>query len=226
MHHPTNPPANIAWQGSFAIAGIEAAVNHARRQENSWLGSSIAPLALPAAWSSWGDGERACWLTNRERVDRGIHPLHGLERNVTAVAQQYAEHMLRHGRIGHQADGRTPWQRLSSRTVIQDHHDFLPQVENLAYFWSTEPIPSPVERALYAWLYEDQQSRWLHRTAMLQYPFTDNTGPAGQEGFMGVGRASGPMHYQGRSWPYAEIIVVNYFDPGAQWPGFIPIYNL
>jgi len=35
------------------------------------------------------DGEKVLWLINRERIDRGIGPLHGLEDNVTSVAQYY-----------------------------------------------------------------------------------------------------------------------------------------
>ncbi|MCG7852354.1 MAG: hypothetical protein MIO92_07515, partial [Methanosarcinaceae archaeon] len=49
----------------------------------------------------------------------------------------------------------------------------------------------------------------------LWFPYTDNSGTPGMEGFLGIGRANGGP-YQGpfsAPWNYAEIIVMNVFTP-------------
>jgi hypothetical protein len=70
------------------------------------------------------------------------------------------------------------------------------------------------------WMYEDGSCcGWGHRHAILWYPYDDNSGPAGREGFLGIGRAHGGP-YQGpfsQPWAFAEIIVMNVFDPCASW---------
>jgi hypothetical protein len=69
------------------------------------------------------------------------------------------------------------------------------------------------------WMYRDFDAGWGHRHALLWYPYNDNSGPAGMEGFMGIGRATGGP-YQGslaQPWPLAELIVMNVFDPCSTW---------
>jgi len=63
------------------------------------------------------------------------------------------------------------------------------------------------------WMYKDSGSAWGHRHAVLCYPYNDNSGPAGEEGFLGIGRYSGP--YQG--WNYGVVVVMNIFDPCVIW---------
>jgi hypothetical protein len=71
----------------------------------------------------------------------------------------------------------------------------------------------PVERSVHMWMYKDSGSAWGHRHAVLCYPYNDNSGPAGEEGFLGIGRYSGP--YQG--WNYGVVVVMNIFDPCVIW---------
>jgi hypothetical protein len=196
--YPSDPINDIHWDSSGlpGVAGIQSAFNTARAVENGQLGISTPMLTLPsqAEWDAKSDGERALWLINHERIDRGVHPLHGLEANVTSVAQYYAQYLIDNNAWGHDADGRSPWQRLGDNPAIG------------------ACISLPVERAVYMWMYEDSSS-WGHRHAILWYPYSDNSGTIGKEGFLGIGRANGP--YQG--WPYAEMIVMNVFDPCATW---------
>jgi hypothetical protein len=217
LDFPPDPTADIPWSaGTSGVADIQAAFNHARTVENAQLGTSIPMLALPCQtdWDAMGDGEKALWLINRERVDRGVHPLHGLEANVTSVAQGYAEYLIENDAWGHCADGRDPWTRLNDNPAIGACHDFLPVVENLAVFWTSgTSVRLPVERAIYMWMYEGAGSDWGHRHAIVWYPYNDNSGPAYLEGFLGIGRDSGPHH----GWNYAEMIVMNVFDPCATW---------
>lgn len=179
-------------------------------------------LALPsqAAWDALSNGEKALWLINAERADRGVMPLHGVESNVTSVAEYYADYLLVNDVFSHDADGDSPWERLNTNPAIASCHDFLSVAENLAVFaTSGTSIPLPVEQAVYLWMYEDKDSGWGHRHAILWYPYNDNSEPVGREGFLGIGRASGGP-YQGpfsSEWKFAEIIVMNMFDPCATW---------
>jgi hypothetical protein len=166
------------------------------------------------------NGQRAIWLINRERIDRGIAPLHGLEANVAEVAQNYAEYLMDNSAFGHDADGRSPWDRLNANPAIDACHDFLGIAENLAIFWTSgASIAFPVERSIYMWMYDDGGSSWGHRHAILWYPYNDNSGPSGKEGFLGIGRASGPHG----GWNFAELIVMNVFDPCTTWDYQIPL---
>ena len=217
LAYPTDPISDIPWSaGTSGVADIQAAFNNARATENTQLGTSIPMLTMPtqAEWDAKSNGEKALWLINRERMDRSVHPLHGLETNVTSVAQNYAEYLIDHNAFGHDADGRDPWERLNDNPAIGACHDFLSVAENLVVFWTSgTSIPLPVERAVYTWMYEGTSSGWGHRHAILWYPYNDNSGLAGQEGFLGIGRDSGP--HQG--WNHAEMIVMNVFDPCSTW---------
>jgi len=134
LDYPPDPIADIAWSaGTSGVADVQNAFNNARTTENAQLGTSIPMLTLPsqAEWDAKSDGEKALWLINRERVDRGVQPLHGVETNVTSVAQSYAEYLIEHDTFGHTEDGRTPSQRLNANPAIGACHDSLAVAENL-----------------------------------------------------------------------------------------------
>ena len=226
--YPPDPGSDIAWSaGLNGVADIQAAFNNARTVENNQLGTSLPMMTLPgqSAWNAMSDGEKALWLINRERIDRGVAPLQGLESNVTGVAQYYADYLLANDAWGHQEDGRSPWERLDDNPAIGACHDFLNVAENLAVFVTSGPsIALPIEQTIYMWMYEDAGSAWGHRHAILWYPYNDNSGAPGSEGFLGIGRANGGP-YQGpfsQPWNFAEIIVMNVFDPCASWEDVAP----
>jgi uncharacterized protein YkwD len=220
LDYPPDPTADIPWSaGDSGVADIQAAFNNARSIE----GASLPMLSLPSqtAWDTMSDGEKALWLINKERIDRGVHPLHGLETNVSGVAQYYAQYLIDHNAWGHTADGRDPWQRLNANPAIGACHDFLNVAENLAAFWTSgSSIPLPIEQSVYNWMYDDGSCcAWGHRHAVLWYPYDDNSGPAGMEGFLGIGRA-GSSTYDPYGWGWVnwgEVVVMNVFDPCATW---------
>ena len=216
--YPPDPSADIAWNAGYSgVADIQAAFNYARGQENAKLGLSVPMLALPSqsAWNAMNNGEKAIWLINRERQDRSVAPLHNIETNVTSVAQNYAQYLLANNKFGHNADGHDPWWRLDQNPAIFACHDNLSVAENIAGFWTTgSSIALPIEQSIYGFMYEDGECcSWGHRHAVLWYPYNDNSGPAGREGFLGIGRASGPH----MGWNFAEIIVMNIFDQCSTW---------
>ena len=212
--YPPDPLTDYEWPYSSenSVAAIQSRFNAARNNENSQLGTSIPMLALPSqpVWNNKNDGEKALWLMNRERIDRGIAPWDSTEPNVTAVAQDYARYLMDNNLFSHSADGRTPWERMLSNPDIDACHDAL-MLENLAVLWGGWTLP--VERSVYMWMYDDSGSAWGHRRNILRYPLNDNSGPAGKEGFLGIGRATGT--HQG--YANSDIIVMDLFDPCAGW---------
>ena len=124
------------------------------------LGTTLPVLTLPiqAEWDAMDEAEKALWLINQERSDRGIDPLEQIEANVTAVAQTYADYLLDNDAWGHYEDGRSPWDRLQDNPEIGACYDNLSVAENLAVFVSTGSIPLPVERSVYMWMYDDAGS--------------------------------------------------------------------
>ncbi len=221
--YPQDPSSDINWSaGTSGVADIQSAFNNGRAGENSQLGLSIPMLTLPsqATWDGMSNSEKAFWLVNRERIDRGVLPMHGVEANVESIAQYYAQYLLDNDAWGHYEDGNSPWERLDTNPAIYACHDFLNVAENLAVLvTSGTSIPLPVERSVYMWMYDDAGSSWGHRHAILWFPYNDNSGAAGMEGFIGIGRASGGP-YQGpfsNPWNFAELIVMNVFDPCASW---------
>jgi uncharacterized protein YkwD len=213
--YPADPTAGTSWPYSAesGVTDIQSRFNAARANENNQLGTSMPMLTLPTQsdWDAKSPGEKALWLINRERVDRGIAPLHGLETNVGQVAQDYAQYLLAHDAFAHDADGQSPWDRLNDNPAIDACHDDLAVAENLAVLWGGWTLP--IERAVFMWMYADSGSNWGHRHAVLWYPYNDNSGAPGDEGFLGIGLATG--EHQGLA--DSDIIVMNVFDPCATW---------
>lgn len=213
--YPTDPVSGLEWpyNSESTVAQVQARFNAARTNENSQLGISLPMMTLPSqsAWDAMTDGEKALWLINRERLDRGVHALHGLESNVSGVAQYYADYLMVNNVFGHCEDGLCPWDRLNTNPAINGCHDFLSVAENLSVLWGGWTLP--VERAVYSWMYDDAPSLWGHRHAILWYPYNDNSGPSGVEGFLGLGHSTG-VH---QGWSNSDIFVMNVFDPCSTW---------
>jgi hypothetical protein len=222
--YPADPPNDIELeQNVLAWADMVAAFNTARLRENEMLDIAMPPIVFPDAetWEAMSDGERTLWLINEERVARGLAPMQGLEANVMDVAQSYAEWLLANNQFDHDADGRSPWERLADNAAIGACHDFLGIAENIYFVATTAPTPIPyvVETAVYRMMYEDAGSRWGHRHAMLWTPYVENNGDAGSEGFLGLGRAHGgyTSPNSGQYFQNTDILVMNFFDPCATW---------
>ena len=212
--YPPDPSGDISWTaGYIGVADIQSHFNLARSAENP----ALPPLVMPsqAEWNTKSNGEKALFLVNSERAVRGVPLLQGVESNVTTVAQNYANYLLANNLFTHCVSGSCPKDRLHAIPAIGACHDFIPYSENLAALMtSASSLPLPLERAVYAWLYADGSCcSWGHRHALLHYPYADNSGTAGKEGFMGIGTASGAY----RGWPLGTVVVYNTFDPCSTW---------
>ena len=216
--YPPDPTSDITWAGGTnGVADIQYAFNYARNQENSQLGISLPAMVLPTQtiWDGMTDNEKSLWLINQERVVRGVAPLENIEDNVISVAQYYADYLFDNDKWGHYEDGNSPWERLENNPAIGACHDFLGVSENIAAFMTSgSSIALPIERSIFTWLYKDAGSSWGHRHAILWYPYNDNSGLSGHEGFLGIGRANGDSY---QAWNFSELIVMNVFDPCSSW---------
>ncbi len=223
--YPEDPATDRPWssQQAAGVAAVELEFNAARELEEKELEISLPVLQLPSQseWDRLSDAEKALWLINQERKDRGIAPLHGLEPRVMAVAQSYADYLLKQETFAHDAGGQDPLERLNEQPAIRDCHDFLRIGENLAVEVSQGSLISLViEKAIYGWMYNDGKCcDWAHRHTLLWTDYTENSGPPDREGFMGLGRATGGP-FEGPfsdEWEFAEMIVMNVFDPCPDW---------
>lgn len=237
--------------GYTGVADIMAAFNYARRQEEVQLGltvNALGNLVLPSqsVWDGMSDDAKALFLLNAERTARagmmlgviGL-PLAGIENHVDTTAQNYATLLHNSDTTGHyQPSGNSttdnPTKRIDA-TVGASCKEFTTRSENLAYFaaYSTVAIgatsvPLPIERAIYAWIYDDASSSWGHREAVLlqdtplsnptsTWGFKNNNGAAPHEGFLGFHRigSTGYTPFGTPPYPYSYgvAVVMNIFDP-------------
>jgi lipopolysaccharide export system protein LptA len=192
------------------------------------------------------DDAKALFLINAERTARnnmqpgvlGL-PYAGVERHVDEVARDYAQLLHDLSKTGHyqpsnNPDVDNPSKRLDNG-VGASCREFLSRSENLAYFsaYSSQPIgassvPLPLERAIYAWIYDDSTSQWGHREAVLlqdttltnnPWGYHNNNGSAAHEGFLGF-HLLGSTSYKPFGEPpanmpysYGVAIVMNIYDP-------------
>lgn len=213
--------SDISWSGGKStVAELEAAFNNARTQENSQLNTSLPDITLPSQveWDAISPEERALWLYNIERKDRGIPELEGLDSRVSTVAENFAQYCADNDTSGHWADGIGPDSRLNSDPDIQSCSSYWN--ENMGYVWSTSQILNSVAANIYYFMYTDASSNWGHRQNILYDSFNDNSGEQGKEGLLGVGHVNAinwTGGITGTPYPNATIAVYNIIDPCASW---------
>lgn len=244
---PPNLTSDIEWdenpglpgnqQTYSGVAAIAAAYDNARRQEEIQLGlapNTLGNLSLPtqAVWNGMSLNDRGVHILNQERVARGGAqpgvlglPYAGQQVNIVAIAQYYADYLVANNAFSHTADGYTPFQRIDNDPALAACHEFLSRAENLAsFFTSGTSVPLPLERAIYAWMYDDASSLWGHREALLLQDvdinmtpgtgFNNNVGSILDEGFIGFGIQSAvgydPFNL---GINFGLVVVFNEFDP-------------
>lgn len=210
-------PSSLSWtMGSASVGSIEIAFNMARAGDSTV--SELLRLPGQETWDGMNDQEKALYLLNRERYDRGIKPFEGYSADVSGVAQNYAQLLYDTSTFGHEEDG-TPWERLDRVQAIADNQDFFSYAENLAFSASSWAYTEePVAQSVYNWIYDDAGSSWGHRDFCLAKNLNDNSGKAGMEGLIGIGIVRGTAYdYANTNGYYSTIVVMNAFDPGNNW---------
>ncbi len=215
---------------SLGVKDIAAAFNYARSQD-----STISkPLKMPdqSTWDQMSESKKALYLINSERCARGIRAFEGIEPEVVnqvsvSYAQFIATHESEFEKNPHEADGRTPWERLEqdAGVAVNKNADFFKFAENLAYqaVGSSDDYPivyAPTVKSVYAWLYEDKGSNYGHRDFILATGLVDNSGENGSEGLIGLGQATeNYTTISGDATLYWTKVhtVLNAFDPNKNW---------
>jgi uncharacterized protein YkwD len=210
-------PAPVSWTaGSSSVGSIEIAFNIARAGDSTV--TTLLKLPRQETWDTMNDQEKALYLLNKERYDRGLKPFEGYTADVTGVAQNYAQLLYNTGTFGHEEDG-TPWERLDRVQVIADNRDFFTYAENLAVFAALNAYTEePIVRSVYNWIYDDAGSFWGHRKFCLAKNLNVNSGENGKEGLIGIGIVQG-TNYTYSNWQgyYSTVVVMDAFDPSSTW---------
>ncbi len=198
-----NQHEDIAWSVSkyapLSVKQIEEAFNKARAQERT----VDKPMVLPPQqiWDGYSSSEKILYLINKERCDRGLRPYEGIDPKIENVASAYALFLKNnpdlYARTPHEADGRTPWQRMAqdAGVTIKQNADFFRYGENIASFavgssGNSYPFVHESEaKSVYGWMYEDKNEGFGHREFILAKGLVENAGFDQSEGLIGVGVA-------------------------------------
>jgi hypothetical protein len=223
--YPADPPGDVPWHWSdWAPAGIDVIMEkfNAARAQDPTIEVDLVIEYTQDEWDSLSDNQKGLYLSNKERVDRGIAPYAAVAKQVSDVAQDYATYLLEvEESLAHVAteakwtgSGRdaseccSPSERLGA--ALGDEKEFFAYSENLAWtsVGEVSTFPEPVAYSVYAWIYDDSGSSWGHRHFSLA-ELNDNAGEANVEGLLGFGVA--------RSASGGTYTVMNVADEAAGW---------
>nr|CAA6809457.1 MAG: Unknown protein [uncultured Thiotrichaceae bacterium] len=225
----TSSHVDISWPsqftyGAMTVAQIAESFNAARAADSTVTGNLVMPPQ--AIWDAYSSSEKALFLVNSERCARGLRIYEGIAPEIiTAPAQPYAQLLATAagGGLSHNADGRTPWERLAqdAGVTVNSNADFFMFAENLAYqsVGASGGFPTvfePVAKSVYAWLYKDKGSSYGHRNFLFAKQLVENSGKTEGEGLIGVGVSSKNFQENGFFWT-RTYTVLNAFDPNASW---------
>lgn len=203
--YPRDPSHDVPWDWrnwNNDLATIEQVFNDGRADDPTISASlNIARDFTQAEWNALSDNEKALYLCNRERVDRGIKPFAAVTSHVKDIAQDYADFLFEEGLFTHQpsssqwtSSGRqseaccSPWTRLDHDPDLRAGTEFFRFGENLAWS-SSSSMSNAVEWSIYTWIYDDSSSNWGHRHFNLAELNDDSND--GMEGLIGFGITSG-----------------------------------
>jgi len=211
-----------------SVGTIASSFNQARREEEMQLGlgaNAINDLVMPtqATWNAFSDDQKALYLLNDERTARaGINygaglvkglPFNGIEANIDAVAQAWAQYNVDNNIVEHchpNPNTDCPIQRINA-AFPTGCTEFGGGIENL--FASSQGTSFSTEgallQAIYGWNYQDANSGWGHRQANLSQSHDDNYGDPDEEGLVGFGIAQ----TDNPNVTWKTVVVVKFADP-------------
>ena len=221
--YPADPSADVPWHYSeWAPGDIQTIMNkfNAARAQDPTISVDLVIEYTQDQWDALSDNEKGLYLSNKERIDRGIAPYAAVARQVSDVAEDYAAYMEDEQTLAHvttqarwTGSGRSsssccdPTDRLGA--ALGNQKEFFTYSENLAWTsaGSTLAFPEPIAWSLYSFIYDDSGSAWGHRHFSLA-ELSDNAGDAGAEGLAGFGVARGSS---------GTYVVMNVADEAPGW---------
>ena len=221
--YPADPPGNVDWPFSdWAPADIQTIMDkfNAARARDPTVSVDLVIEYTQDEWDALSDNEKGLYLSNKERIDRGIAPYAAVAKQVSDVAEDYAAYLYEvEGTLTHRpaeskwtGSGRdassccSPQDRLAA--ALGDEKEFFRFSENLAWTSAGTPsrFPEPVAYSVYSWIYDDGPG-WGHRHFSLA-ALNDNAGEANAEGLLGFGVVRGDG---------GTYTVMNVADEAAGW---------
>jgi uncharacterized protein (DUF1800 family) len=228
---PPNNGKNILYFTiGTKVSDIEAAFNYARSKDST----INKKLTLPSqdVWDAMSQEERALYILNKERVDRGLKPFEGVMamntsfsgNNPTSLAditQGYANTLWSKTSLLHNLDG-TVDERLKRVSNLKDK-EYIHYNESLYAEGNSFKIDNiPLIKAIYNWIYADANvasgEAWGHRAMCLMKVGNDNFGKKGAEGIIAFGLKQGD-DYAMYSEFKSSLVVMNAINPPANWNG-------
>ena len=222
--YPADPTSDVAWSSYYdraqsSVENIERQYTLARASDRTVRDPTLRIEYSQAEWDALSVNEKALYLSNKERVARGVKPFAAVAKEVADVAQDFADYLYEEGEFAHNAvrskwiasnrpDGSccSPWDRLDGQAKLNERTEFFRYAENLAWT-SAQNLQNAVEFAIYNWIYADKNSGWGHRHFSLA-ELNDNAGESGAEGLLGFGVAQGSR---------GTYIVMNAVDESRDW---------
>jgi len=218
-----------------SVSDIEAAFNYARSFDSTVNGKK---LSLPSQdiWNKMAKEERALYILNRERVDRGLKPFEGVfemnqalkdmrpknPKTLADVAQGYTNLLYNSTTLSHTLDG-SPSDRIERVSSVKNHKEFIPYNESLYAEGNSFKLSSiPLVKAIYNWIYADanvaEGKPWGHRAMCLMRVDNDDFGVKGAEGLLAFGLKQGDSS---KIYPnfQTSIVTLNAINPLASFSG-------
>ena len=229
--YPADPPADVSWpwrDWKATITTIENKFNDARKKDPT-ISVDLKIEYTQAQWDALSSNQKALYLSNKERIDRGIKPYAAVSKELKDVAEDFAKylHDVEEG-IAHNVNegewtgsGRSadaccgPTDRIAAKPGLGAGKEFFKFSENLAWqsAGTKDQIPEPEALAIYNWIYDDSGSRWGHRHFSLA-ALNNNAGGAEAEGLLGFGVFQGNGETGKKKGSYE---VMNVADEKATW---------
>ena len=220
--YPADPSADVPWHYSeWAPGDIQTIMNkfNAARAQDPTISVDLVIEYTQDQWDALSDNEKGLYLSNKERIDRGIAPYAAVARQVSDVAEDYAAYMEDEQTLAHvttqarwTGSGRSsssccdPTDRLGA--ALGNQKEFFTYSENLAWTsaGSTLAFPEPIAWSLYSFIYDDSGSAWGHRHFSLA-ELSDNAGDAG----------AGPRGVSASRGSSGTYVVMNVADEAPGW---------
>ncbi|RUM63075.1 MAG: hypothetical protein DSZ05_09200 [Sulfurospirillum sp.] len=226
QHSTDDTDWSVSKYNLLKTEDIEKAFNRARANDPT----VTKPMILPPQniWDNYTESEKVLYLVNKERCDRGLRPFEGIDPKIKSEAQNYATYLKNHpdqyAHNPHEADGRTPWQRMAqdAGVIVNQNADFFQYGENIASLsiGSTgNAFPRIYEseaRAVYGWMYQDKGESYGHRNFLMAKGLQENSGLKHMEGLIGIGKTTRQYQDGGYYWTQ-DILVMDSFDPRSSW---------
>jgi len=229
---PPNNGKNIPYfTVGTKVSDIEAAFNYARSKDSTINKKLILPSQ--DVWDAMSQEERALYILNKERADRGLKPFEGVEainrdfsgsnpKTLADIAQGYANTLWSKTTLEHNLDG-TVDERLN-RVDSLKNREHIPYNENLYAEGNNYKLDDiPLIRAIYNWIYADANPAvgepWGHRAMCLMKVENDNFGAKGAEGIIAFGIKQGNDYAANPNNYKSSLVVMNAINPPANWNG-------